>query len=139
MARHHVDDDRHVVVVEERGAGFLAFVLGAVVGAGAALLLAPASGEETQARLRRRVRELRTLAEEKADEFGEVVGERVDQVRTGTRDAIDAGRSALDTARDELEQRLEEARARRGRAARVPADDDNDDEVDDDNDDELDA
>lgn len=132
MARHHLDDDRHVVVVEERGSGVLAFLLGAVLGAGAALLFAPATGEETQARLRRRVRELRTLAEEKADEFGDVVSERVDQVRTGARDAIDAGRGALESARDELEQRLEEARARRGRAAHVPADEDDEDQDDDD-------
>jgi len=135
MARHHVDDDRHVVVVEDRGSSLISFMLGAVLGAGVALLFAPASGEETQQRIRRRVRELRSLAEEKADEFGEVVSERVEQVRTGARDAIDAGRGALQTARDELEERLEEARARRGRTAatqgRAADDEDDADELED--------
>jgi len=130
MARHHVDDDQRVVIVEKEGSSVLSFVLGAVLGAGVALLFAPASGEETQQRIRRRVRELRTLAEEKADEFGEVVSDRVDQVRTGARDALDAGRGALQTARDELEQRLEEARARRGRAAATHGHADDDDEDD---------
>lgn len=130
MAKHHIDDDRHVVVVDSGGSTVLPFMMGAVLGAGLALLFAPASGEETQRRLRRKVRELRALAEEKAEEFGDLVGERVEQVRTGTRDAIDAGRGAVSSARDELERRLEEARARR-QPSSVAADVDDPDELDD--------
>jgi hypothetical protein len=34
--------------------------------------------------------------------------------RAGAHDAVDAGRAAVHTARDELERRLQEARAARG-------------------------
>lgn len=52
------------------GMGFLVgFVLGALVGAGTALLLAPARGEVTRRRIGRRIRRLREGA---ADRIGDV-------------------------------------------------------------------
>ena len=46
--------DGEVYIVEtDRGSGIGWFVLGAALGAGLALLFAPASGEETRRRIRR--------------------------------------------------------------------------------------
>jgi hypothetical protein len=55
------------------------FMLGAVVGAGLALLLAPATGEET----RRRLKETATRFREEADEAVGNVKERFDEMRHG--------------------------------------------------------
>src|SRR5687767_15900280 len=61
------------VVVVEEGGGLGTFVWGLLLGAGAALLFAPQSGEETRRMLRQRGRRLWTAAEEKAAELQELV------------------------------------------------------------------
>ena len=78
MARRIVDDDRDIVVVREEGSDFLSFLVGAAVGAGLALFFTPYTGEEMQRRLRRRVHDIRELAEDKADEWGDLVEDRLD-------------------------------------------------------------
>lgn len=59
-------------------------VLGALIGAGAALLLAPQSGEETRRLIRKKARRLAREAQDKYDD----VKDRVRDVRTRARDAI---------------------------------------------------
>ena len=107
---------------------------GACLGAGLALLYAPRSGEETRRNLQRRLWKLRAMTEEKMDEL-------VEQYVPGRRRGVDAGStgefpvdelddeieeppvtpepraSASPSAREELERRLAEARARRRREA----------------------
>ena len=46
------DDERYIVIDRGHGGGVGSFLLGALVGAGVALLMAPKTGEETQAELR---------------------------------------------------------------------------------------
>jgi gas vesicle protein len=137
MARHHEDDE---VVVERRGSPVVPFLWGLAVGAVAALLLAPMSGEELRASLRERGRKLSDLANRKVDELEDYVADgyekararveagldsarqRVQEGRQAAQDVVEAGRGAALTAREELEKRLAEAReARRG--ARRPAKD----------------
>ncbi len=123
-------DDKPVVVVERSG-GVGAFLMGAALGALAALLLAPHSGEETRRVLRDRGRRLREQAEETADEWTdrvedgyerakqrveegfESVRRNITEKRGSARDAVDAGKAAVSTAREELERRLAESRSRR--------------------------
>jgi gas vesicle protein len=100
-----VAEDREgpAVVIERRsGGGVGAFLLGAAVGAGLALLFAPQSGEETRATMRRTGRRMRRQARELAD--------------TG-RDAVEevarTGKAAAKEAREAIEQRLAKHRARR--------------------------
>lgn len=123
MSRRDEYDDERVVVVEQgSSSGIGMLLLGLAVGAGAALLLAPASGQETRERLQREARRagkrVKDLADEATDElagragrtrarFDERVERARDAVRSRTRavgDAVDAGREAATQARAELER-----------------------------------
>ncbi len=120
-----------IVIVEKSDSGVGSFIWGALIGAGLALLFAPQSGEETRRLLKNRGRRLWAAAEEKASELQDMVTsgfedakERVEDViddrRQQARDVVDAGRAAVHSARDELERRLADARAARGRPRRAP-------------------
>jgi len=126
----HISDDRPVVIVE-RSAGIGAFLLGGLLGAAAALLLAPMSGEQARRALRERGQRLRERTRETADEWSERVEdgyerakERLEEgldsvrrnlreTREGAGDALDAGKAAVTSARSELERRLADSRSRR--------------------------
>ena len=130
---------REVVYVERGGDSSAKWLFwGACLGAGLALLYAPRSGEETRRVLQRRMWKLRAMTEEKMDEL-------VEQYRPGRRPAGDGPvtdpalesdyldddeTDALEmdaplaeepprprpvSAREELERRLADARARRRR------------------------
>ena len=134
------DDDRRVVYVERGGSSVKALLLGALIGAGLALLYAPQSGEETRRGLKRRLRKVRALAEEKVDELGERFSGRrsespapefppsdgmaMEDMADEEEDDDIAPEMAAPTrggAREELERRLEQARARRrGAGAEEP-------------------
>ena len=73
----------------------VAFVLGAVTGAAVALLMAPASGEETRRILAEKAREGRERATEAARQGREFVNRQKDTIST----AIDRGRDAYEQAR----------------------------------------
>ena len=115
---------REVVYVERGGDASAKWLFwGAVLGAGLALLYAPRTGEETRRVLQRRLWKLRAVTEEKLDELAQQFG--------GAREALEGldddddelfeedepapvrVRSAAPSAREELERRLAEARARR--------------------------
>jgi len=137
MARQY--DDQPVVVVE-RGGGIGPFVLGAACGAVLALLFAPSSGAETRQAIGRRAKRLREAAEDRLEDLQEAVEsgyERtkasveaglqrarlsIDERRTEARDTVQASKAAVRTARDELERRLEDARAQRRATPDVEAD-----------------
>lgn len=129
MGRRDEYDDERVVVVEQGGAGGLGMLLlGLAIGAGAALLFAPASGEETRDRIqreaRRASRRVKDLTEDVSDEIADRVDrtrasfdERVEQARDAVRsrtqavgDAVDAGRDAAKQARAELERAVTDSK-----------------------------
>ena len=138
--------DREIILLEpESASGLKWLMIGAALGAGLALLLAPASGEETRRQLGRRARKIRQAAEDAIDELqgrfdalrgsggGEhdeeetEEGEPGDDGERGERGAgpapVPAANAAtersasLSSARAELERRLAAARARRGEPA----------------------
>lgn len=93
-----VDEDAPEIGVDEtRGWGAAAFVgglvVGALVGAGVALLLAPESGEATRRRVRR----------------------KLEDVRDGAREQIEDARDQLDDWRDDAHRELRRRRHRRQR------------------------
>ena len=136
-------DQQPYVIVERRASGVVAFLCGALVGAGVALLLAPKSGRETQADLREGARRLKEGTEERLTDLRETLGERYDRTRdeVGTRvdafrrnvadhqqkagEAIKAGKDAARQARSDLEARVAESREayRAALAEGAPAED----------------
>ena len=96
---------------------------GALLGAGIALLYAPRSGEETRRVLQRKLWKLRAVTEEKLDEFAQQFGtakdaldDLMDDDDLGDAAELPAPKARGDLglqAREELERRLAESRARR--------------------------
>jgi gas vesicle protein len=78
----------------------IAFVVGALTGAAVALLVAPASGEETREYLGKKVREGKDKAREAMDQGREYYDRQRDQLAT----AVDRGREAFQQARERGEQ-----------------------------------
>lgn len=116
------------VVVERRASGVVAFLCGALVGAGVALLLAPKSGRETQADLKGGARRLREGTGERLTDLRDTLGERYDRTRDRVEtqvgafrrnvadrqkkagEAIKAGKDAARQARSDLEARVSESK-----------------------------
>ncbi len=82
---------------DDGGAGtvVVAFVLGAITGAAVALLLAPASGEETRRILSEKAKEGREKATDAARQGREYLNRQRETIAT----AIDRGRDAYNQAR----------------------------------------
>lgn len=130
MARYD-DEDRVIYLERDSGSAIKTLFLGALIGAGLALLFAPQSGEETRRGIKRRLRKIRALAEEKVDELtqrfggGEQNGEALadDDLDEDDLESVAAGEPPRGlSAREELERRLEQARARRRGGAVEEAD-----------------
>jgi gas vesicle protein len=77
------------------GTIIVSFVLGAVTGAAVALLMAPATGEETRRALAEKAREGRQRANDAARQGREFVNRQKDTIAT----AIERGRDAYEQAR----------------------------------------
>jgi gas vesicle protein len=113
------DRDEVPYIVVERGSGQIgSFVLGALVGAGLALLFAPKTGAETQEDLKAQARRLKSAAEVRVREAQKQLEERLEVAREGVqarvegvKDAMDAGRKAASEAREDIELRLERSKA----------------------------
>ena len=108
------EDLPYIIVERDSGGSFGSFFLGALVGAGLALLFAPQSGEETQEEIRARAKKLRAAAEERMREAQLTLEDRLEQVREGVesrvelvRDAVESGRAAAEEARTDLEAKFE--------------------------------
>jgi gas vesicle protein len=70
-------------------AWFKGLLVGAAAGAAAAILIAPRSGEETQAELRRRSQELKEQTEQRADKLRLRAGEGVRDARLAVADWLE--------------------------------------------------
>lgn len=110
------DDERYIVV--ERSSGFGSFLWGLLIGAGAALLMAPKNGQETREELRQRWGRVREGAEGRLREVQETLGDTVEDVRRQVNDGLDrarhameSGREAARASRDEMEDRIRDSAA----------------------------
>src|SRR6185295_11722804 len=107
---------REVVYVERGGDASAKWLFwGAMLGAGLALLYAPRTGEETRRVLQRKLWKLRAMTEEKLDDIAQQFGsgkEALDELDDDDDPPL-RPRSSGASAREELERRLAESRARR--------------------------
>ncbi len=130
MARYdEYDDDRVVVIDRDNGtSGIGTFLLGLAIGAGAALLFAPASGAETRQRLQHEAKRAGRKMKDMTDEFGEKVADTVEKSRfqfdeqvgrardavssrvQAVGDAVSAGRDAASQARTDLERAVADSK-----------------------------
>ncbi len=85
----HHDDEGY-----SSGSVFLAFVLGGLVGAGVALLLAPQSGVET----RRKIKEFTDDVKEKANDYAGTAKEKVTSTVEKAKDLYEEKKSAITAA-----------------------------------------
>jgi gas vesicle protein len=83
------------------GTVMLAFILGALTGAGVALLFAPASGEETREYLGQKAREGRARARNAVEQGREVYQTQRETLTS----AVERGREAYQQARERGEQK----------------------------------
>jgi YtxH-like protein len=115
---------REVVYVERGDSSAKWLFWGALLGAGLALMYAPHSGEETRRILQRRLWKLRAMTEEKFDELAQQFGGPRESLRDLEEEDFEEdelfeprdvppSRRPAPSAREELERRLAEARARR--------------------------
>lgn len=85
----------------QTGAILGGFIIGAVVGAGVALLLAPQSGEETRGMLMDKSRSLKEGAKSKLDDLKEGAKSKMEDLKDGAKSKLDDVKQTLkDGARD---------------------------------------
>jgi gas vesicle protein len=96
MARDY-DDDRVVVIEKDSSNGIGLLLLGLAVGAGAALLFAPASGAETRDRISREARRAARRAKDMTDEIGGKLADQVERARFGVDEQVGRAKSAVNS------------------------------------------
>ena len=110
------DDDPYAgeapyVIVERREAGIGSFIIGAVLGAGIALLLAPRTGEETRREIARRARRAQDAAQGFVEDVSGTVADKFSQVRASVEERIDATFEAVDAKKRQVSNAVEAGRA----------------------------
>ena len=127
------DDDEDYpapyVIVEKGESGIGPLLLGIALGAGAALLFAPQSGEETRRGIARSARRAQDAAQDFVEDMSGTVSDKFREVRASVEERIEAtleavddrkrrvtnafhaGKAAARESRAELEQRIAESKA----------------------------
>ena len=128
---HH--DDQDYIIIERKRGGASAFLWGAAIGSGIALLLAPRSGRQIRADIRDGVTRLRDQAEDAVRGVQRSVNDRVSGVREDVRERMDAARSAFEAGREaarETRRIVRSPRASHARPAGPPLDQVADEDLD---------
>ena len=104
-------DDEPYVVIEKKQGSVGSFLLGAAIGAGVAILLAPRSGEETRQEIAFAAQRARDRATDFADGVTETVVDQFNQAREQVEIRIDTARSAIETKKQQVTRAMEAGRA----------------------------
>ena len=92
--------------MDNKGDLLAGVIFGTVIGYGAGMILAPASGEETRRRIWEKTESMTSQAEEKGEELAEKFSEGARDVISEIREQVSAGISLEDALR-EIEEKLE--------------------------------
>ena len=111
MANYEFDDDEPFVVIEKQTGSAGAFLLGAAIGAGIALLFAPRSGLETREELRRGARRVRDRAEDLVEDATDRISDTFTEARDQVESRIERARQAVDMKRQQVSRAMEAGRA----------------------------
>ena len=111
MRQYEFDDDEPYVIIEKHEGNMGSFLLGLALGAGAALLLAPRTGEETRRVLQQRARRARHAAEGLAEEVKDTVSDTFQQARQEVEDRLESARSAIELKKQQVTRAMEAGRA----------------------------
>lgn len=110
MSRYEHEDDEPYIVIEKHSGSFGSLLAGMAIGAGLALLFAPASGEETRREIGTRARRAQRRAKKAVRDAGEVVAGSFEEARAQVEERIDAARAAIDTKRAQVSRAMSAGR-----------------------------
>ncbi|MEW6721059.1 MAG: YtxH domain-containing protein [Thermodesulfobacteriota bacterium] len=96
-------------------AGALLVLTGVVLGAGAALLLAPQSGEDTRRDISRSAKKARRMVEGAAEDFAETVSGMVDSIEESSEELLSRGKGLAKESREAVLEAIEEGQKRLAR------------------------
>jgi len=106
----HQDHDEQYIVIEKNSGGVGDFLLGALIGAGVALLFAPRSGRETRADIGRRARAAQDRVRDVATGVTDQVVDTFETARSRIEEQIETARSAIVTKKDQVSRAMEAGR-----------------------------
>jgi gas vesicle protein len=87
------------------GAFLAGFVIGGLVGAATALILAPQSGEQTRSQIASRSHELREVGEERVRHYRDAAGQATQEYRERAEHVLDNTRSRVQEAGGQVQER----------------------------------
>jgi gas vesicle protein len=96
---------RHDDGSSDIGAFLAGFVIGGLVGAATALILAPQSGEQTRAQLAAKGQELRQASEERLGQYREMADTYTQEYRTRAESALEEARSRIKDTSEQVQER----------------------------------
>jgi gas vesicle protein len=106
----HQDHDDPYIVIEKHNGGVSDFLLGALIGAGVALLFAPRSGRETRADISRRARAAQDRVRDVAGGVTDQVVDTFETARTRIEEQLETARSAIINKKDQVSRAMEAGR-----------------------------
>jgi gas vesicle protein len=107
----YVAERPYVIVERNESPGIGSFLIGLALGAGAALLLAPQSGQETRREIARRARRAQEAAQDLVEDLSGTVADKFQDVRASVEERIDATFEAVDAKRRQVSNAFEAGRA----------------------------
>lgn len=110
MGQYEFDDDEPYVVIEKQTGSASAFLLGAALGAGFALLFAPRTGAETRLEIQSRARRARDRAEDAVEGATDRIADSYEHARQRVETRIDSARQAVDLKRHQVSRAMEAGR-----------------------------
>ncbi len=110
MAHYEHDEDEPYIIIEKHSGSFGSLLAGMAIGAGLALLFAPASGEETRREISTRARRAQRRATKVVRDAGDAVADTFEEARAQVEERIDAARAAIDTKREQVSRAMSAGR-----------------------------